>query len=470
MYYITNQVNQIIAADNSLLKLLSLQNIDELYKKIALDKISFSSSNEKVTITNTETHTQDAYPIQTFRLQSVLGEMTLIQLSVEENIEEETTFDESLLFSSETDDALENIDDKNVSNILPVDTDTTEILIDDNTSFLKEDDFHNENNEDLEETSNLEILETDDDTISLLDIDTETTIDLLQPSETEEDTQADTTEISKDKESELFDLISLEKEEEEEKYISKPDTGPIVIDAEEISKEIGISTEDYDSFLNEYIDTALKLEEDLRSDQIEKYSSAITTLSHLSNVLHLPMITDIITHIKNTSDFDKNQHIDELYHTLTRLTTNKNISVVPMDDLPVFKEEDLPIDVSIPESFGTIDLTEVKPIHFDFRLEEAADDLSLPVELIEEFVHDFIEQAETETKNMLKAYENGDLDTIQKTGHMLKGASSNLRIKALSETLYKIQFCEKSEELEDLIKDYWGHFLAFKTQINLTSQ
>jgi HPt (histidine-containing phosphotransfer) domain-containing protein len=141
-----------------------------------------------------------------------------------------------------------------------------------------------------------------------------------------------------------------------------------------------------------------------------------------------------------------------------------------MDDLPELEEEDTSIDISIPESFGNIDLNDVKPIHFDFRLEEAANDLSLPVELIEEFVHDFIDQAHTETKNMLDAYEKGDLETIQKIGHMLKGASSNLRIKALSETLYKIQFCEKSEEMEDLIKDYWGHFLAFETQINLTSQ
>ena len=62
------------------------------------------------------------------------------------------------------------------------------------------------------------------------------------------------------------------------------------------------------------------------------------------------------------------------------------------------------------ESFGTIDLSDVKPIHFDFQLEEAANDLSLPVELIEEFVIDFIDQAHVETEKMLEAYEKGDLD------------------------------------------------------------
>ncbi len=71
---------------------------------------------------------------------------------------------------------------------------------------------------------------------------------------------------------------------------------------------------------------------------------------------------------------------------------------------------------------------------------------------------------------MLEAYEKGDLDAIQKIGHLLKGASSNLRIKALSDTLYEIQFCEDSSKLEDLIKRYWAHFLSLEMQIDLTTK
>ncbi len=138
----------------------------------------------------------------------------------------------------------------------------------------------------------------------------------------------------------------------------------------------------------------------------------------------------------------------------------------PKIDLFDAEEEVEPAVTVNEKSFGTITLEGIKPIHFDFQLEEAANDLSLPVELIEEFVHDFIEQGHIETKKMLKAYEEGDLDAIQKIGHLLKGASSNLRINALSDTLYKIQFCEDSNDLEHLIKDYWGHFLSFEIQIN----
>ncbi|HSR74448.1 MAG TPA: Hpt domain-containing protein, partial [Sulfurovum sp.] len=130
------------------------------------------------------------------------------------------------------------------------------------------------------------------------------------------------------------------------------------------------------------------------------------------------------------------------------------------------KEEPEPAVEKSESAYGSISLEGIKPIHFDFRLEEAANDLSLPVDLIEEFVRDFIEQAHIETEKMLKAYEKGDLDTIQKIGHLLKGASSNLRINPLSDTLYKIQFCEDFSQLEAYIKDYWAHFLSFEIQIN----
>ena len=101
-------------------------------------------------------------------------------------------------------------------------------------------------------------------------------------------------------------------------------------------------------------------------------------------------------------------------------------------------------------------------------MQAAADDLSLPVELIEEFVHDFIDQAHEETDKMLEAYEKGDLDTIQKIGHLLKGTAGNLRINPLSDVLYEIQFCEDSSKLEGLIKEYWGHLLSFETRVNHT--
>ncbi|MEA1953011.1 MAG: hypothetical protein U9O24_01290, partial [Campylobacterota bacterium] len=136
-----------------------------------------------------------------------------------------------------------------------------------------------------------------------------------------------------------------------------------------------------------------------------------------------------------------------------------------INDIPTEKSEET---TQASNGFGTIELDDVEPIHFDFQMEQAATDLGLPVELIEEFVDDFIVQAHEETEKMLKCYEEGDLDAIQKIGHLLKGTSSNLRITPLADTLYEIQFCEDSSKLEKLIKFYWGHFLSLETQIKLT--
>ena len=419
----------------------------------------------------------------------------------------------------------------------------------------------------------------------------------------------------------------------------------IKIDIDKTSSAIGVSIEDYDTFLNEYIDNALDLEEDIKGDDEAKHTSAIATIAHLSEVLHIPQIGDILDKIEPTPSDKQRAYIDLFYDTLSRITTYQSTPEKPeesietvesieeevlapetkpepisepkdeptldiedgllFDDNPTQKiesieepevdttpadtddmmnlfdtpteeiakeveeipeppkiEEDVMLDLfetpkeeekvvepieveeasdddiqnlfdtpppqkeieEIPEppkmdittdgdvvnmssileeekveepivetpvveepvveeivaeepvveepatkGFGTIDLSTVKPIHFDFQLEEAANDLSLPVELIEEFVNDFIEQAREETEKMLKCYEEGDLDAIQKIGHLLKGTSSNLRIKPLADTLYKIQFCEDSNHLEHFIRDYWGHFLSFEIQINAIS-
>jgi len=488
MYYIINHNHQIIAADSSLLGLLNMGTIDELYTKIALGDITFTSPLEdKVTITTLQG--QESYAAQINTLTGILGDMTLVQLEISEAaaVSPEKDLKEDLLVigSNEVNDI--SISDTTLEEVIEESEKTEEAIPEDLLSFKEE---TTTPEIDTVTHDDLPILE-DEEPISFNDTVTEAEEEISLLNDTPVDLQE--TEISETSHEEmspnetessdaLFDLIlpnapeetideiSLQAEDEQNTALQEEDHTPILIDIEHISKEIGISTEDYNNFLNEYIDTALTLEKDLQSDKEEKRSHAITTLSHLASVLHLPMITKIITQITNQSAENQNDSVRSLYDTLSRLTTTKadlnEETSMPSAEI----ETDVIVKKSGTESFGTITLDDVKPIHFDFQLEEAANDLSLPVELIEEFVHDFIEQAQTETKKMLAAYEKGDLDTIQKIGHLLKGASSNLRINPLSDTLYKIQFCEDSSQLEELIKEYWGHFLSFETQINLISK
>lgn len=490
MYYILNETNQIIAADDSLLTLCGVTHINELFSSIAKGDTTFDFASD-VNVTIQIAENEESYTISKTSLSSLLGTLTLVNLSVEE-VEEEIlpaldTKTDITEEGSNLIDAIIHEDDEALVPDATLEEAEEEITFGDHLTL--DDDTTMSLKEDVSEEVSEAVPVAEDD---LLD---ESALFDLLPEETkaEETTDTEETPLALGLDDDLF--LDTEKAEEREEVVEE-----IHINVEEISRKIGISTDDYNGFLNEFIDTALGLEKDLQSDDEETRSAAIGTLSHLSDVLYLPVIGDIMSKIADAKSEDQRKVIESFYATLSRITTSsadsETLNEAKMDvafDIAIkeetpAKEEKLelfdePETLKEPmgqaeikenkslnsESFGTISLEGIKPKHFDFQLEEAANDLSLPVELIEEFVHDFIDQAHIETKKMLEAYEEGDLDTIQKIGHLLKGASSNLRINPLSDTLYKIQFCEDSNQLEGLIKDYWAHFLSFENQINVIS-
>ncbi|BAF72850.1 Hpt domain-containing protein [Sulfurovum sp. NBC37-1] len=437
MYYITNQNGQIIAASNDLLISLEVKSIDILYKQIALDAIELIPDSDSITIKTplNEIH----YKMEKETLSSILGTMTLIHITTESSTK--NTLEEEIL---------------SVDKEIPKDD---SLLLDDEVLFdVKE--------EPEEEKS--EITSKAETTVE--DLENEVLFGVKEESEEEKSEITSKAETVEDHD-ELFDLILPSKTEETINKIDNPEVSektsePIYIDVDKISQSIGISSDDYNTFLTEYIDTALSLEKDLRSDEKNKRTAASHTLFHLSNVLRLPIVTDIIEQLKYTEAEDSESIIQDYYNTLSRLTIVIPETETAETKVSVAREESKPEHL---KSFGTIDLSDVKPVHFDFQVGEAANELSLPAELIEEFIHDFIKQAHEETDKMLKAYEKGDLETIQKIGHLLKGTASNLRINPLADTLYEIQFCNDSSQLEQLIKEYWAHFLAFETQFKLTS-
>jgi len=395
MYYILNDTNQIIAADENLLNLCGVAHINELTAKITQGETPLEILEDST-----------SFSISKTILSSTLGDLTLV--GIKGDLQEVSFTDTSI---TDDDELFSLIEDVKIDELEATEEKVNQnIIIDDEPLDLG----------------------LDDPVIAVADVIEESPID--------------------------FEDIS--------------------IDVETLSQNIGISSADYNSFLNEFIDNAIDLESDLQNPDTTTRRSATRTLSTLADVLHLPQVGDILTSI-STSKNPENA-LKSFYEVLSRITTTNTATetiVEPEEEtLELFEAPTPKIEMpgrkkkpSNAKSFGTISLEGVKAKHFDFQLEEAANDLSLPVELIEEFVHDFIEQAHIETKKMLEAYEEGDLDAIQKIGHLLKGASSNLRINALSDTLYKIQFTETSNNLDLLIKDYWAHFLSFEHQIDVIS-
>jgi len=470
MYYIINQKDQVIAVDDRLLRMLRVENIDELTKQLILGDITIDSTKENVSFSTP--YETLSYAIQSASLSSILGKFQLIHLL-------EATTDTIKNTTHIIDEKLDLLEESTPDNVVYEKVSIEEplnsveeiddlILIKDSTPSSTTPIYPND---EISLLDNPSPSITDPKTPNTLTFDENVLFDLTIPNAPQETIE----EIS---------LVSSTKNEdnlqvEDEKAEVTLDTTPLIINVTEVSKNIGISVDDYNTFLDEYIDTAIALEEDLQSNNQSILSSATSTLMQLADVLELPSVNGIIDKLNQNISGDNKHIVETFYATLSRLTTHNESPTMHTfskndsseeNELLILEDPKIETKTTDTKSFGSISLKDIKPIRFDFRLEEAANDLSLPVELIEEFVHDFIVQAHEETEKMLLAYEKGDLKTIQQIGHMLKGASSNLRINALSDTLYEIQFCEDSTKMEDFIKRYWAHFLSFEQQIDILSK
>jgi len=405
MYYIVNLDNQVVAADSDFLSILEISSLQELFAQVASNELKFneldSSTLEIASGTNSVTLTQNRYPLST-----LMGDLLLIEVSeIKESVPAPL-------------DLLETTDDE------------VKFLIDE-----KEDDFVKLDTEPEEEAENeIDLLPDEESEVKFLVDDAETAdneINLLPDEE--------------------LDFLKPVEEEEEEDLV--PSDKNIVIDAEKISKVLGISKEDYSGFLDEFIDKAIDQEEAIRDTGSTEHHKAISSLHKLTQMLHLSSLSDILKKVEKESGKEEKRAIKSFYNQLSNLTT---LTEQSNDIVPEPEEE------TYDNQICSLVLDDIKPIHFDFQLEKAAQDLSLPVDLIEEFVNDFIAQAHEEKMSFIDACNRGDIDTIHRVGHKLKGAASNLRINPLAETLEEIQFCEDKSRFEPLLKKYWGQFLAFE--------
>ena len=85
----------------------------------------------------------------------------------------------------------------------------------------------------------------------------------------------------------------------------------------------------------------------------------------------------------------------------------------------------------------------------------AADELGLPVDLIEEFIGDFIKQAHEFKEQLFDAIDKEDFDTIKVLSHKLKGVAANLRIEDSFEVLRNVNESSDIKECEANLKKFY---------------
>ena len=85
----------------------------------------------------------------------------------------------------------------------------------------------------------------------------------------------------------------------------------------------------------------------------------------------------------------------------------------------------------------------------------AADELGLPVDLIEEFIGDFISQAHEFHDELTEAATKADFDNVKLLSHKLKGVAANLRIEDSFEMLKIINGSHDQAEVEAFLKMFY---------------
>jgi HPt (histidine-containing phosphotransfer) domain-containing protein len=320
-------------------------------------------------------------------------------------------------------------------------------------------------------------------------------------------------------------IVTKIKQQKESRKQFKTNYQEIYLDVEKISNEIGLTVDDYKLYLDSFIDQSIIDEKRLLEGNdkvIKNLSNLALTLKipHINILLlkiqklshreRMPLIDQYYTKLalltlerpENYEDDefdtlleeDKGEDKEELLNARFTDLLNTVSTEIKQDDEIDFDEFDLDeldegskpkesllkpantISESVTSTQRSQKEKSVNPISSDkeftldnvpalpisYNPQTAANELNLPVVLIEEFVEDFIEQAYQDKDHLLTSYYQEDMDNIHELGHKLKGAASNLRINELADILEEIQYCTEHAKLKELFIKYWGHFLSLE--------
>ena len=82
----------------------------------------------------------------------------------------------------------------------------------------------------------------------------------------------------------------------------------------------------------------------------------------------------------------------------------------------------------------------------------ASKELGLPLDIVEEFIQDFIEQAKEFKDDLYKSVDEDDFDNLKMLSHKLKGVAANLRIEDALEELEALTVANTSSDLNEATK------------------
>jgi len=147
---------------------------------------------------------------------------------------------------------------------------------------------------------------------------------------------------------------------------------------------------------------------------------------------------------------------------------------IDIPDIPTFEtapsiesQEESSKPLTPPETFSTTEnltleeeqlLQEHLNVNLDYHYtpQVAADELGLPVDLIEEFIGDFIAQAYEFKEELFTSISDHNFDNIKNLSHKLKGVAANLRIDDAFEVLTLLNTTHDITEARTYLKYFYN--------------
>jgi HPt (histidine-containing phosphotransfer) domain-containing protein len=250
---------------------------------------------------------------------------------------------------------------------------------------------------------------------------------------------------------------------------------------------LDLESGEYKALVEDLVQDLTKMREQLLSDDPRERHDAIAILKDAVVLLQLSPLDRLLSMLEGAGREERRAIVDTMERMLNSLigreTPRPGIGerpgippeqpsheTTPPSTAPLTEEEKgeatptpTPTAEAVPvEEF----LKGVKPIPISFSLHVAAEELSLPEDLVREFVTDFAKQGHEYLPVLIQAYEEKDLEKLQKTAHMLKGAASNLRVEAMVENLYELQFDNNIERAPERIRKFAGQLMSLDNFLN----
>ena len=137
----------------------------------------------------------------------------------------------------------------------------------------------------------------------------------------------------------------------------------------------------------------------------------------------------------------------------TDTQTEDTEDVFSFDSLAVEKEEEKTEPVE--KTTAIVEDDDGFDYSYNYDPQVASDELGLPIDLIEEFIEDFIAQAKEFKDELFSSLDQNDLDNIKVLSHKLKGVAANLRIEDAFNTLSIINTSSDILEVEKYLNIFY---------------